>query len=258
MPLLGIEGIILFSIIALVSLGLAGVRSRAASANGASKVDGERGERGRLSRRPLLRGVLAASRKNSERGRVFRRIARAARGAFGVAPAAIEHLSRAVKDVSVRIGDIGPSREALPPAQASAERSATDVIEIAPAQADLRMDPDRQWTRVTGIIAEGIEKAREVEDLHEAAARQLDAVDYAYERMLVELRDVLPGLAEAQSECRAQREGDYAAVTEIVEPSGAAEGKPDEVDIEAPAARKPVKRQSAKQKKKKKPQSAAA
>lgn len=60
------------------------------------------------------------------------------------------------------------------------------------------MDPETQWTRVTQVVAEGVDKAKEIEELHEAATRQLDAVDYAYERMILELREVLPALAEEQ------------------------------------------------------------
>ena len=73
-----------------------------------------------------------------------------------------------------------------------------------------RIDSQTQWERVSGIVADGIEKASDIEALHDAAGRQLDAVDYAYERMLLELSEVLPDVTENRSVCRANRDEAYA------------------------------------------------
>lgn len=82
---------------------------------------------------------------------------------------------------------------------------------------ELRLDANTQWHRLTGVITEGIERAERIEDLHDAAASQLDAVDYAYERMLKELQEVLPGVSQAQVVCRSNREEAYAEVNEELE-----------------------------------------
>jgi len=72
------------------------------------------------------------------------------------------------------------------------------------------MDSETQWSRVNSIVNEGLAQAKQIEELHEAAARQLDAVDYAYERMLLELREVLPGVAATRFVCRTNRDEAHA------------------------------------------------
>ncbi len=72
------------------------------------------------------------------------------------------------------------------------------------------MDTQTQWARVSRVVEDGIQQATEIEALHEAAGRQLDAVDYAYERMLLELSEVLPDVTENRSACRANRDEAYA------------------------------------------------
>jgi predicted secreted protein len=54
-----------------------------------------------------------------------------------------------------------------------------------------------------------------IETLHEAAGRQLDAVDYAYERMLLELSEVLPDVTENRTVCRANRDEAYAEAADL-------------------------------------------
>lgn len=71
------------------------------------------------------------------------------------------------------------------------------------------IDEPTQWHRVSRLVEDGLGKAREIEDLHDAASRQLDAVDYAYERMLHELKDILPGVAASVEVVRANRSEAY-------------------------------------------------
>ncbi|MBU1211308.1 MAG: hypothetical protein KJ587_08555 [Alphaproteobacteria bacterium] len=86
------------------------------------------------------------------------------------------------------------------------------------------MDSETQWSRVNSIVNEGLAQARQIEELHEAAARQLDAVDYAYERMLLELREVLPGVAATRSVCRTHRDEAHAALESAAVESSSSEG----------------------------------
>lgn len=95
------------------------------------------------------------------------------------------------------------------------------------------MDSETQWLRVNEIVNEGLAQAKEIEELHAAAARQLDAVDYAYERMLLELRDVLPGVVESRLVCRTHRDEAYAAVNSPPSASAGPEGGVVQPDSEA-------------------------
>ncbi len=113
---------------------------------------------------------------------------------------------------------------------------------------DERMDTQTQWDRVSRVVEDGIQKAKEIEALHQAAGRQMDAVDYAYERMLLELSEVLPDINENRSVCRANRDQAYAEAAvayaadlakEVAEQLGEKLADTDE-----PAERKPGKKKA--------------
>ena len=77
------------------------------------------------------------------------------------------------------------------------------------ASIEALIDEPTQWQRVSNVVEGGISQARGIKVLHESASRQLDAVDYAYERMLNELQDVLPGVGDNVASCQTQRNDAY-------------------------------------------------
>lgn len=101
-----------------------------------------------------------------------------------------------------------PSARVAQPATGDLEAATPTAAEASEGveEPEDRMDTQTQWNRVSGIVADGIEKANDIEALHDAAGRQLDAVDYAYERMLLELSEVLPDVTENRSVYRANRD----------------------------------------------------
>ncbi len=237
LPLLGVEGIIIFSLILIVSLGLAGFRLSVAGATGQLENGQSVGsllrvrqrlatrsaapvqvpeQRSRLGAVPVIAGWILTAVRNSaaktsaNQSKIIRDRPALGRvkGAPAVEPVQSEDDSDFVDDGRAGVSGIEPKR----------------------------MDSDTQWDRVNKIVTEGLGKAKEIETLHEAAARQLDAVDYAYERMLMELRDVLPGVVESRSICRTNRDDAYAAVTTDANEAAVTECAGPEAEIQDEAA----------------------
>lgn len=209
--ILGIEGIAIFSLVLLVSLGLSGVRLSAAGLAGG--VSSPQSDRGRLNLRHRLAvqktvlkeatGVrLRATDVVKFAGSVFAQVRKeAAQESANQSRIRFRHAALEGVKIAPVAGQAKFVGESVP-----VDECCAGVSENEPQ----RMDADKQWMRVNRIVAEGLGKAKEIESLHEAAARQLDAVDYAYERMLVELKDVLPAVVEARTVCRTNRDNDYA------------------------------------------------
>lgn len=211
---LGVEGIAIVSLILIASFGLAGFRLSGAGGIGSIAAAGPAWGRMRLRRRSAdeLTARRERSPGKSRTGQAVKlgKWVWAAVGKEGPQAAANQSMIR------FRHADFDGVKE---PAVAFDEQpvgvGASDgdaCAGVSNSEPQL-MDSDKQWTRVNAIVAEGLGKAREIESLHEAAARQLDAVDYAYERMLLELKDVLPAVVEARMVCRTNRDDAYAAVT---------------------------------------------
>lgn len=59
------------------------------------------------------------------------------------------------------------------------------------------IDVGRQWTRVASVVAGTVDRARQLGEMQEAAARQLDSTDYALHCLVRDLGDILPGMARA-------------------------------------------------------------
>lgn len=85
------------------------------------------------------------------------------------------------------------------------ENLAQSTPPIEPADRTLAAEPpplldeDTQWTRLSGVLAAGIDVADSACRLQREAADQIDAAQYSLKRMLAELVGVMPamGLAEA-------------------------------------------------------------
>jgi len=226
--LFGIEGIAIFSLIVLVSIALAGFRLSAAGMNdgvarkaGAVVGGGRRPIRHRLATRLAHPAQSTAIRSRS------RDVVRLAAWFLAAAPGeTAQRLANQSGFDSRRIGFTGVrAAPALAPAQCAADpATSNDHSACVASGGPQRMDSETQWSRVNSIVNEGLAQARQIEELHEAAARQLDAVDYAYERMLLELREVLPGVAATRSVCRTHRDEAHAALESAAVESSSSEG----------------------------------
>jgi hypothetical protein len=205
-PIIGFEGAVILSIIAIVSLGLAGVRFSFPSSRPGPK--GRSANSGSAPRRTIARtDVRTASWMRNTSGFFLR--------SMSLVWAFVSFPLRMFKG-----GLDKPSNGTVVTSPNPVSQPASSDIEVAAPSAteasagveepDERMDTQTQWARVSRIVEGGIEKANEIEALHEAAGRQLDAVDYAYERMLLELSEVLPDVTENRSVCRANRDEAYA------------------------------------------------
>lgn len=209
MPVIGFEGAIVLTIIAVVSVVLAGARTTSANAGGSTTSTGVTG-------RLVLRRSVQTKSFNAPANQ-FRFFAAFAHVAWRVSTA----VGVVFKAVLIRfplflLRVVSFSFRT----QSRTERLARPLdaaVLAVDSESEDRMDDGvktlddaAQWSKITKVVDDGISKAHEIEELHEAAARQLDAVDYAYERMLVELRDVLPNVLEAQSVCRTNRDEAYA------------------------------------------------
>ncbi len=161
------------------------------------------------------------------------------KAALGIVGKGAGYAGKAGRSVRVLVGSAmaagkSAARARSLPSLASAGAHSTRRVEFADATSkssnfasDLRLDANTQWQRVTGVVTDGIERAERIEDLHDAAASQLDAVDYAYERMLKELQEVLPGVSQAQVVCRSNREEAYAEISAETEHVVMSEVEPD-------------------------------
>lgn len=211
LPLLGVEGIVIFSLIVLLSFVLAGFRLPLAEGNGRRPDGSSTGPllrvRQRLPTRPLAQ-LRAPVRRHQQAvafevagwiiaaGRIWAAKARANQSKINSSHSAC--------------GRVKAQRPLRPVQSVDDSDFVVDGRASVSENEPQLMDSDTQWTRVNRIVNEGLGRARQIETLHEAAARQLDAVDYAYERMLVELRDVLPQVAQNRSTCRSNRDDAYA------------------------------------------------
>ncbi len=208
---LGPEGMIILGGILLVSLALSGFRFAGAFAG----IGGGRTyDAGSEGKHLPVRAQDAAQAKASVR-RAKRSAKRAERPTKS---RGLMQLGRFAADVvaGVRSEQALESRKlAVKKANASlllgAGRAETGLAaathgDIAKAAEAKTLEHDDQWERVNAIIREDIDRAHQAAAFHSAAERQLDAVDYAYERMLVELTAVLPGVAATRKDWRDQRE----------------------------------------------------
>lgn len=205
-PVIGFEGAVILAIIAVVSLALAGVRSS-----------------------------LSAPRSHPKKGRL---------AISSPVP------KRTVEKADTFAAPSGRVALSATPKLEAAEPTA-NVPTVAEASEGVeepgnRMDLQTQWDRVSGIVEDGIEKANDIEALHDAAGRQLDAVDYAYERMLLELSEVLPDVTENRSVCRANRDEAYAeadvAIAAALAKEAAKQLREELADSDEPAETKPGKK----------------
>ncbi|MCH9808538.1 MAG: hypothetical protein K0U74_12465 [Alphaproteobacteria bacterium] len=208
-PVIGTEGYVILSIIGIASLVLAGGR---VSVAGPAGVSGQ----SRASRKTVPRRVIAAEASKTSANQISysRNIMKAvswiASGVGLALKAVLVWLPRnffRVVSLLLRSALMGANPKARPSnaGALAVERELDDDME----NGEKPLDEATQWSRINGVVDQGIDKARQIGDLHEAAARQLDAVDYAYERMLVELREILPNVSEAQIVCRSNRDAAY-------------------------------------------------
>ena len=84
-----------------------------------------------------------------------------------------------------------PNQKFLPQPKKIAPTPDRNPVET-PVPAITRLSHEEQWDRVSNVISDSIETARKVDDIHASAARQLDAVDYEYFKMIDELSSLLP------------------------------------------------------------------
>ncbi|MDX2287539.1 MAG: hypothetical protein NW217_01780 [Hyphomicrobiaceae bacterium] len=89
------------------------------------------------------------------------------------------------------LGAVAAARPILPLAPAAPASGDTESVRVP----ERPLAVDAQWDRTAESVALTIEGARRMTELHVGATRQLDAVDYAYTRMLDELAAVMPALA---------------------------------------------------------------
>jgi hypothetical protein len=209
-PAIGFEGAVILSVIAIVSLGLAGIRFSFANV---PRAPGDQPAGRALPIRVVARtGTETASGGQSNHGfitqltRLIWAISSFPLRLFRSIPE-----EKSVKELAPPCDPISQLVSPVPdcPQTRGAKVGARD------ADWDERMDTQTQWDRVSRVVEGGIEKANEIETLHEAAGRQLDAVDYAYERMLLELSEVLPDVTENRTVCRANRDEAYAEAADL-------------------------------------------
>ena len=243
-PAIGFEGAVILSVIAIVSLGLAGFRFSIANV---PRAPGDQPAGRALPTRVVARtGTGTASGGQSNHGFISQLMLLIwAISSFPLRLFRSTPEEKSVKELAPPCDPISQlvSPEPDCPQTRGAEVGARD------ADWDQQMDTQTQWDRVSRVVEDGIEKANEIETLHEAAGRQLDAVDYAYERMLLELSEVLPDVTENRTVCRANRDEAYAEAADLDQIAT-------EMAQELAAACEPAKRKS--QKKRESQQSVAA
>ncbi len=82
--------------------------------------------------------------------------------------------------------------------------SAKEKSENAPASETVstigceRLTREDQWNRISIFLSCSVESARTAGEMHTSAARQLDAVDYEYLKMIDELGALMPEVAMAR------------------------------------------------------------
>lgn len=231
--LIGPEGLVVFSAIAMVSFVLLRIFAPY-SVLSQGALDCEMRSSEALASTPKAMSTKLTRRTGFRIPRADRVAIRALRAAeaakcgkaaMGIVEKGADYAGKAGKSVRVLVGsalEIGKNAAsrsvALRPAQIGRAGSQSEFVdatsEFAAPGEELRLDFETQWQRVTGVVTDGIERAERIEGLHEAAASQLDAVDYAYERMLEELQTVLPGVSQAQVVCRSNREEAYAEASQ--------------------------------------------
>lgn len=243
-PVIGFEGAVILSIIAIVSVGLAGVRFSFANSQPGSK---ERSPNSGLApRRAVARkDVRTASWMRSTFGFFLR--------SMSLVWALVLSPLRLFKG-----GLDKPSNGMVVTSPVTVSQHASSELEVAAPSAseacagveerDERMDTQTQWARVSRVVEDGIQKANAIEALHQSAGRQLDAVDYAYERMLLELSEVLPDVTENRSVCRANRDKAFANAAAAFE-ADLADEIAEQADAEAAGAEEPAERKPRKKKK---------
>lgn len=237
LPLIGTEGLIIFMVIVLVSLIAVrmlapySVHTEVPLGLAAAEDDRPQPKRVTATRRvvrkssgfrlpvvsalPVDRAQIAAAKYRQaalgaiDRGAAFAGKARGSVRAF--------LNGAAEKKGAYRRASVRPMF-AMSAEKQNLDEAATSVVRDA--HDELHLDGDVQWDRLNDFVAEGIARTQQVEDLHDAAARQLDAVDYAYERMLLELSEVLPGVVGAQETCRSNRDEAYGVAQSSGEVTG--------------------------------------
>ena len=241
-PVIGFEGAVILSIIAIVSMGLAGVRFSFANSQPGSK---ERSPNSGLAPR------RAVARKDVPTASWMRSTFRFFLRSMSLVWALVLSPLRLFKG-----GLDKPSNGMVVTSSVTVSQYASSELEVAAPSAseacagveerNERMDTQTQWARVSRVVEDGIHKANAIEALHQSAGRQLDAVDYAYERMLLELSEVLPDVTENRSVCRANRDEAFAKAAAAFEADWA-----DEVaeQAEAACAEEPAERKPGKKKK---------
>lgn len=224
-PILGIEGIIVLSIILLVSLGLSGIRmpvqryagsiTESHTEGKSSVLAGKQMGRGLRVRRRLVEDVIHQPDPSAENASKSTERAKIAAWIFSpVRRSAAQTVANQSKMIrQCRETERVKASPVFLPVEKRVEGKLTEDKRAGVLRNELRrMDSDTQWTRVNGIVNEGFDRAKGIESLHEAAGRQLDAVDYAYERMLLELGEVLPAVLETRTICRTNRQEAHAAL----------------------------------------------
>jgi hypothetical protein len=71
----------------------------------------------------------------------------------------------------------------------------TGITAVAAAKPLRVMPPNEQWRRVVGVIEHAFAQAQSITQQHALVRQQIDTAEYNLDRLLDELRDVMPAIA---------------------------------------------------------------
>jgi hypothetical protein len=76
------------------------------------------------------------------------------------------------------------------------------------------MPPNEQWRRVAGVIEHAFAQAQSITQQHALVRQQIDTAEYNLGRLLDELRDVMPAIADLR-QARSLGEADTFRASEL-------------------------------------------
>lgn len=141
---------------------------------------------------------LLANNANKFSVRILPTVASALRSVNGLVPAvkayatSVGRLTEESKTMLRRFIACGTIAGSIWTSLALGDVVARTPREVARVIERLPMTLEEQWGRITGVIRAAIESFGRIEDLHAAAARQIDAADYALSQLLHDLRAAMP------------------------------------------------------------------